>query len=96
MEGAAVQHREGRERELLIHCSCSNNPITSFSPSLPKVPLSTLKLAWAPACFSSPVPYDCGGSRSTFLACISPGPPLSPAGSRAWTQTEYTLLALLL
>lgn len=39
-EGAAVQQGEGRGRELLIHCSCLNNPITSSSPFLPKGPLS--------------------------------------------------------
>lgn len=35
-----MQQGEGRGRELLIHCSCSNNPITSSSPFLPKGPLS--------------------------------------------------------
>lgn len=41
--------------ELLIHRSCSNNPVPSSSPLLPKAPLSSPRTAWAPAFVSLPL-----------------------------------------
>lgn len=81
--------------ELLIHCSCSNNPITSSSPFLPKTPLSTSRPAWAPACFCFPAPWGCDNIRSMFLGhCFNSGQGPPFAVSKPTPQSTHPALQL--
>lgn len=100
-EGAAVQQGEGRGRELLIHCSCLNNPITSSSPFLPKGPLSISRPAMGSLLLFS-CPLRLWQQQKRVLGLVvwfffsHQCPPPGPAESKPTTHSKHRAPALQL